>query len=192
MIYEALISTRNADGTAYFSPMGYRMEGDTVVLAPFVPSTTLENLRRERQAVLNFTDDVSVIAGCLTGCRDWPVTATETIPGWRLATTLAHRELVVVNSDDDDNRPKFYLATEFEQSHAPFRGFNRAQAAVVEAAILLTRLDWLTAEKVSEEMTYLSIAIGKTAGPTERLAWDWIVQAMQRHPRHDLSAVLSE
>ncbi len=190
MIYEAVISTRNVDGSAHFSPMGYRVEGDKVVLAPFVPSTTLENLRRDRQAVLNFTDDVSVIAGCLTGRRDWPVVAAEAIRGWRLSMTLAHRELVVVNSSDDESRPNFYLMTEFEQSHAPFRGFNRAQAAVVEAAILLTRLDWLAAEKVSQELAYLSIAIGKTAGPTERLAWDWIVEAIQCHPRHDVSAVL--
>ena len=191
MIFEAVIATRNTDGTAHFSPMGYRMEGDNVVLAPFVPSTTLENLRRERRAVLNLTDDVSVIAGCLTGRRDWPAVATQTVPGWRLSTALAHRELVVVHSDDDDCRPKFYLETKFAQSHAPFRGFNRAQAAVVEAAILLSRLDWLAVDKVSREMAYLSIAIGKTGGPAERLAWDWIVEAIQRHPRHDVLAVLN-
>ncbi len=190
MIYEAVVSTCNLDGTAHFSPMGYRVDGDMVVLAPFLPSITLENLRRECSAVLNFTDDVSVIAGCLTGRYEWAVTAAETIRGWRLSTTLAHRELVVVNSDDDDRRPKFYLATEFEQSHASFRGFNRAQAAVIEAAILLTRLDWLAVKKVCQEIEYLNIAIGKTAGPTERTAWDWIVQAIQRHPRHDISSVL--
>lgn len=193
MIYEAVISTRNVDGTSHFSPMGYRLDGDKTVLAPFVPSMTLENLRRDRSAVLNFTDDVSVIAGCLTGRRDWPIIATETVPGWRLATTLAHRELSVARCDDDDEvRPKFYLVTEFEQSHAPFRGFNRAQAAVVEAAILFTRLDWLSAEKVSQEIAYLSIAIGKTAGPTERLAWDWITQAIQDHPKHDVSTALTK
>ena len=71
MIYEAVVSTCNLDGTAHFSPMGYRVDGDMVVLAPFLPSITLENLRRECSAVLNFTDDVSVIAGCLTGRYEW-------------------------------------------------------------------------------------------------------------------------
>jgi hypothetical protein len=190
MIYEAIISTKNANGAPHFSPMGYRIDGEQIVLAPFVPSMTLENLRRERTAVLNFTDDVSVIAGCLTGRRNWPVAATEKIAGWRLESTLAHRELSVVDCDDDESRPTFYLATELEQLHAPFRGFNRAQAAVVEAAILLTRLDWLAPEKVTQEITYLNIAIEKTAGSTERLAWDWITQAIQSHPKHDVSMVL--
>jgi hypothetical protein len=192
MIYEALVSTRNADGSAHFSPMGYRVEGDTTVLAPFVPSTTLDNLRREGAAVLNFSDDVSIIAGCLTGRRDWPAIATQVVPGWRLAETLAHRELLLVRYEEDDTRPRFFFATEFEQMHAPFRGFNRAQAAVIEAAILLTRLDWLPVEKVANEIAYLKIAIDKTAGPIEATAWDWITEAIQIHAAHDISDGLSE
>jgi hypothetical protein len=191
MIYESVISTRNVDGSAHLSPMGYRFEGDQIVLAPFVPSTTLDNLRRDRGAVLNFTDDVSVIAGCLTGRRDWPTIATHVVAGWRLATTLAHRELSLLRCDDDERRPSFYFATEFEQQHASFKGFNRAQASIVEAAILLTRLDWLARKKVTDEIAYLSIAISKTAGPLELVAWDWILEAIQRHPAHDISSVLS-
>ena len=75
--------------------MGYRQEGGQILLAPFVPSTTLANIRRDKAAVLNFTDDVSVIAGCLTGRQDWSAIATEIVPGWRLATSLAHRELLL-------------------------------------------------------------------------------------------------
>ncbi len=192
MIYEAVISTRNRDGSAHFSPMGYRHDGDDIVLAPFVPSTTLENIRRDEAAVLNFTDDVSVIAGCLTGRRDWPTIATKAIPGWRLAATLAHRELSLERCDDDESRPTFYFATKFAGLHAPFKGFNRAQAAVVEAAILLTRLDWLAPGKVTDELAYLSIAISKTAGPVELVAWDWIMEAIQKHPAHDVSSVAGQ
>ena len=35
-------------------------------------------------------------------------------------------------------------------SHAPFQGFNRAQAAVIEAAILASRLHMLPREKIEE------------------------------------------
>ena len=48
--------------------------------------------------------------------------------------------------------------------HAPFRGFNRAQAACVEAPILVSRLPMLPRGKIDREMAYLEIAIGKTAG----------------------------
>ena len=40
MIFEAVIITRNADGTLHIVPMGYREAGEDVVLAPFRPSTT--------------------------------------------------------------------------------------------------------------------------------------------------------
>lgn len=192
MIYEAVISTRNLDGSPHFSPLGYRLEGEEVVLAPFAPSTTLDNLRRDRAAVLNLTDDVSIIAGCLTGRRDWPTITTQVIPGWRLANALAHRELSLVRCDEDDIRPTFFLATEFDQMHASFKGFNRAQAAVVEAAILLTRLDWLPPAKVMDEIAYLDIAIRKTGGEVELTAWDWITAAIQTHPAHDIAGALSE
>lgn len=187
MIYEAIVSTRDHTGTAHLTPMGYRLDGDVVTLAPFVPSTTLENLRREPFAVISVTDDVSVIAGCLTGRRSWPVVATEHIPGFRLADVLAHRELNVTQCEDDAVRPTFRLATVAEHSHRAPRGYNRAQAAVLEAAILYTRLDWLEPKKVTQEIAYLQIAVEKTAGPRELTAWHWITAAIQAHERHDIS-----
>ena len=39
---------------------------------------------------------------------------------------------------------------------APFRGFNRAQAAVVEAAILVSRLHMLPPDKIEREIGYLA------------------------------------
>jgi hypothetical protein len=65
--------------------------------------------------------------------------------------------------------------------HCPFVGFNRAQAAVVEGAILVSRLRMLPAAKVQAEMDYLQIAIDKTAGPAEREAWQWLAEAVARH-----------
>jgi hypothetical protein len=65
--------------------------------------------------------------------------------------------------------------------HAPFRGFNRAQAAVVEAAILVSRLHMLPADKIDREIEYLKIAIDKTAGPREREAWEWLMERVSVH-----------
>jgi hypothetical protein len=66
-------------------------------------------------------------------------------------------------------------------THAPFPGFNRAQAAVVEGAILVSRLFMLPREKVDSEIEYLRIAIDKTAGDNERIAWNWLLQAIERY-----------
>jgi hypothetical protein len=119
--------------------MGYQLDGGPVILSAFVPSTTLDNLRRDGAAALNLTDEVTVIAGSLTGRRDWPTLATHCVPGWRLSDALAHRELRVIECDGHAKRPWFRLATELEERHRPFRGFNRAQAAVVAARRAMVR-----------------------------------------------------
>jgi hypothetical protein len=68
-----------------------------------------------------------------------------------------------------------------EVIHSSYAGFNRAQAAVIEGAVLVSRLHMLPSQKVDSEMAYLQIAIAKTAGPGEREAWGWLVEAVQRH-----------
>jgi hypothetical protein len=149
-----------------------------VLLAPFRPSTTLDNLLATRSAVMNLTDDVRVFAGCVTGRRDWPTRAVGAGPERRLDNTLAHRVLRVEQVDDDEQRPKVWCLEVAREAHAPFRGFNRAQAAVIEGAVLVSRLHMLAPEKIRREIEYLTIAIDKTAGPNEREAWGWLTDAI--------------
>ena len=144
MIWETVVTTRSSGGRVHIAPMGIRESAEgRVVLAPFRPSTTLENVLATRVAVVNFTDDVRVIAGCLTGRPDWPTVACERVECVRLDGALAHRELALARIDDDGERPRLHCAVVFAGNHRPFRGFNRAQAAVVEAAILVSRLHML-------------------------------------------------
>ena len=185
MIRETIVTTRSTDGTAHIAPMGIHERNDRLVIAPFRPSTTLENLLREGCAVINHTDDVRIFAGCLTRRRDWPVTAAQHITGMRLQDCLAHVELTIEAVEDDDLRPRFIGRAVHQQHHAPFRGFNRAQAAVIEAAILVSRLDRLSWEKIESELKYLNIAVQKTAGPREQQAWDWLMEAVDSHRRSD-------
>ncbi len=181
MIRETIVVTRNADASAHVAPMGVHERGEHLVVAPFRPSRTLENLRREGCATVSHTDDVRVFAGCLSGRRDWPVCAAETIDGLRLAACLAHAEVEVTRTEHDPIRPRFVCRVLHEQTHAPFRGFNRAQAAVVEAAILVSRLERLPWHQVERDLDYLRIAVGKTAGPDEQLAWDWLMAVVDEH-----------
>ena len=125
---------------------------------------------------MNLTDDVRIFAGCLTGRRTWPLVASEKIATPRLEGALTHRELEVVRVEDDELRPRVLCRVVAEKAHAPFRGFNRAQAAVIEAAILVSRLHMLSPDKIDAERAYLSIAIDKTAGPAEREAWSWLME----------------
>ena len=64
-------------------------------------------------------------------------------------------------------------------AHAPFKGFNRAQAAVIEAAILVSRLHMLPRDKVEREIAYLEIAVSKTASAAEEEAWEWLMERIR-------------
>ncbi|WP_244816609.1 DUF447 domain-containing protein [Caballeronia sp. Lep1P3] len=188
MIYETIVTTADRDGTPHIAPMGVRFEEGFAILAPFRPSATLDNVIATKSAVINFTTDVRVFAGCVTGIeRDWPTRAASVVAGVRLADTLAHTELRLDELFDDETRPVLRMACVHRETHAPFGGFNRAQAAVVEGAILVSRLFMLPPEKVDSEIDYLRIAIEKTAGDAERIAWSWLLQAIERHRMTHLS-----
>jgi uncharacterized protein len=174
MIRESIVVTVNALGEPHLAPLGLIAEGEAWILAPFHPSTTLDNLRQAPFAVANFTDDVRVFAGCLTGRRDWPLTPATLVAAPRLTTTLAHLELVVIEVREHELRPRFVCRVAHSASHAPFEGFNRAQAAVIESAVLVSRLHLLPRAEVEVELTRLEIIVGKTAGPAEAEAWSWL------------------
>jgi uncharacterized protein len=181
MIRESIIITANADGSAHIAPLGLIETDGGFVIAPFSPSRTLENLRARPHFTASVTDDVRIFAGCLTGRRDWPVEPAAQIPGFYLAGAHAHRELEIVRVEEDTQRPRFHGRVVHETAHRPAPGFNRAQAAVIEAAILVSRLNMLTEEKIRAELAYLNIAISKTAGPSEAEAWGWLMAKIEAH-----------
>ena len=172
-ILESIVATRAESGW-HLVPFGLIEEGDALVVAPFRPSPSIANLERHPFLSAAAPADIRVLAGCVTGRRDWPTLPCERIDAVRLADAYAHAELEVVDVADDPVRPRFRCRVVHEAMHRPFVGYNRAQAAVLEAAILSTRLHMLAPEKIIGEMSYLAIAVSKTAGPAEREAWSWI------------------
>ena len=185
MIRETVLTTIDGRGIVHIGPIGLIADGDEWIVAPFSPSHTLDNLRETPFAVANFSDDVRIFAGCVTGRVDWPMVASDQIPVKRLAGALAHAELAVDRVTDDNERPHFHCRVVHQAMHAPFQGFNRAQAAVIEAAILVSRLDRLSMEKITSEISYLEIAVAKTGGPSERLAWQWLIGAIDAKAHAD-------
>ena len=185
-IFETVITTVSAAGVPHVAPMGVRYEPGFVLLLPFRPSTTLENIVASGVAVLNTVVDTRVFAGCVTGRRDWPVLPAERIAGVALQAALGHLELRLASQVDDGQRPLLRMARIHEVQHTPFIGLNRAQAAVLEAAVLVSRLRMLPAAKVASEMAYLQIAVDKTAGPAEHEAFGWLLEAIERHRKSDL------
>ncbi len=181
MIFEAVVTTVAGDGVPHVAPMGVRYEGSAVVLMPFKPSTTHDNIVATGHAVLNIVTDPRVYAGCVTGRRTWPTLPTEKITGVRLSAALSHHELQLIERLDDAERPRLRLVRLLSVQHGQFAGFNRAQSAVLEGAVLVSRLHLLPPDKIDTEMAYLQIAIDKTAGADEREAWQWLLTAVAAH-----------
>jgi uncharacterized protein len=178
MIFETIITTVNLAGKSHITPFGIRYEGGFVVISPYKPSTTLENILATKVAVMNLTDDVCVFAAALTNRKFGELVEANKIKGFRLADCLAHVELELVELRDDAVRPQLIMRKIANTNHKPFQGFNRAQAAVIELAVLVSRLNMLPREKIQTELSYLQIAIDKTAGEREKQAWDWLKEAI--------------
>jgi hypothetical protein len=182
-IFETVVTTCSPAGAVHVAPMGVRYVDDGVVLKPFRPSTTLDNLLASGMAVMNLLTDVRVFAGCVTGRRAWPTLDVQRAGEPRLVRLSAALEHVVLrldDRDDDAQRPTLRLARVRSERHAGFAGLNRAQAAVLEGAVLVSRLHMLPRAKIESEMAYLQIAIDKTAGPSEHEAWRWLREAVAR------------
>jgi len=179
-IHEVIVTTVNEEGKPHSAPMGIKEVSGYFLIQPFKPSATYENLKRHRQCTINYMDDVRVFAGSLTGRRDWPTVICEQIEGFYLEHALAHTELNIIEFIDGDPRTSFKGEIVNDVTHAPFRGFNRAQSAVIEAAVLISRLHMLPKEKIVQEISYLTIAIEKTAGERELEAWGWLMDKVKQ------------
>jgi uncharacterized protein len=181
LIHECVVTTLSPVGRPHIAPLGLIEDGAHWIVAPFRPSTTLFNLEHSGKLTASFTDDALVFAGLVVGRRAFPLTDIDGWPAARLSVALAHAELEVARVEEDEIRPRFLCRVKRIESHRPFLGMNRARAAVLEAAILATRLDRLPRDKVDGEIAYLRIAIDKTAGAAEREAWDMVMEKIAGH-----------
>ena len=175
LIVEGLMVTTGADGRPHFAPMGPHVDRalGSFTLKPFCTSTTFANLQRNGSAVFHLIDDVELLARAAIGRIENPP-AVEQIPGtdsFHLVDCCRWFALRVTSAEVAP--PRATLQCEVMQRgrvHDWF-GFNRAKHAVVEAAILATRIGILPAEEIRAELARLAIPVQKTAGDQERRAW---------------------
>jgi hypothetical protein len=183
MILEGLVTTRNADGTPHLAPMGPRVTDDFTrfVLRPFPTSTTYRNLLAHPEGVLHVTDDALLLAKAALGAADplpplWPA---ERVNGYVLADCCRHYEFVVRDVDSSGERVTMTAEVIHSGRHRDFWGFNRAKHAVVEAAILATRFHLLPLAEVAAEFAKLRVIVGKTGGPAEHAAMDFLEERLR-------------
>ena len=64
MILETLICSINNNQEVNIAPFGIRRNKDVIVISPYLPSKTHENLHETKYASINYTDDASLFVNC--------------------------------------------------------------------------------------------------------------------------------
>jgi hypothetical protein len=174
MILEALVTTLDAAGAPHLAPMGPRVAPDFTrfVLRPFPTSHTCQNLLRHREGVLHITDDALLLARAAVGAlaAPPPVRAAARVRGFVLADCCRYFEFAVTAVDTTGARASMAAEVVHAGRVRDFFGFNRGKHAVVEAAILATRLHLLPRADVAAEFARLRVVVEKTGGPAEHEA----------------------
>jgi hypothetical protein len=178
MILEGLVTTLDDDGRVHIAPMGPRVEPEMrqLVLRPFQTATTFQNLKRRGQGVLHVTDDVELMARAAVGQIDpppatLPATAVE---GRILADACRWYAFRVRSLDESHERATIFADVVDRGTIREFFGFNRAKHAVVEAAILATRVRLLPADEIRADLCRLALLVEKTGGPAEHRAFEFL------------------
>jgi len=175
-IVEGIMTTLDEAGQMNIAPMGPMVNEDfsQFILRPFKTSTTYRNLKASGQGVFHVTDDALFIARAATdqlGLYEEVATTPATqIKGVVLTQACRFHELRVESLDDTQERTTIKLRCVHRQTLRDFFGFNRAKHAVIEAAILATRIHLTGALPVLTEYDRLQAMVDKTGGPDEHQA----------------------
>lgn len=174
-ILEGVVTTTNLGGSTHVSPIGPRVDWPITQLMfrPYPGSTTCSNLERNRRGVFHVVDDVLLVARAAIGKLETlpPLAAAPELYGERLAQCVRWYAFEI-ESIDLSRQPYEMLARVTHQDRIDdFFGLSRARHAVVEAAILATRLEFLPADQVLDDFARLTPLVEKTGGPNERQAF---------------------
>ena len=188
-IIEGLLITLSEDRAINLSPMGVKFsaDGQMVLLRPFKTSRSFKNLARDGEAVFHVTDDASLIAHAALG--DITVLPSLTPIGDTglsyLSDACRWYYLRLATKNTSGIRASFDMHVSDQGVIRDFMGFNRAKYAIVEAAILATRVGILPSEQIRQYMEMLEPSVHKTGGVPEKETFSYVKSnIMEQIARH--------
>ena len=187
MILEGIVTTVSADGELHLAPMGPRIQADMqhFLLRPFPSSQTYRNLVVHPEGVFHVTDDVLLLArGAIGAIEETPPhRPAEKVNGFILTEACRAYEFRAKSMDDSEQRLKIECDVVHVHRMREFIGFNRAKHAVVEAAILATRVHLLPAADIAAEFAKLETIVRKTGGAQEMQAFEQLRTFVEKSAR---------
>ena len=179
-ILEAIVITQDENGLPNFAPMGVTFEDESIFLRPYKETTTYTNLAATGQAVINLTDNVLLFAEGAVGQPQFPTLPAEQVKGLVLQDACTYYECSVRDLYEEGERARFACTVVKKGVLREFVGFNRAKNAIIEAAILATRVQFLGREHVLRELKHLGEIVHKTGGEQEHAAFQYLLENVSR------------
>lgn len=180
MIIEAIVTTVDEAGEANFAPMGVTIEQGEIFIRPYKDSVTYRNLIATGTAVVNLTDAIRLFAESAVSSPQFPTFAAEMVKGLVLIDACSYYECSVVHAETASERATFRCKILKKGILREFIGFNRAKNAILEAAILATRVRLIGAAQIREECRRLAEIVQKTGGEQEVLAMQYLQDYVER------------
>jgi uncharacterized protein len=184
MILEGIVTTVSPSGEVNIAPMGPRVDAGMtrILLRPFPTSQTYRNLKAHGEGVLHVTDDVLLLARAALGPVDLPpaLMPAVVVSGVVLAGACRFCEFRVRSMDESEPRVRIEAEVVHSGRLRDFFGFNRAKHAVVEAAILATRTDFLPLDEIESEYRRFAVIVDKTGGEQEHEAFAFLRRHVER------------
>lgn len=175
-IVESIVITQDQSGLPNFAPMGVTFDREPILLRPYKETTTYVNLVATGQAVINLTDNVLLFAEGAVGQAQFPAFPAEQVEGLVLKDACMYYECTVRDLHEEGERARFVCAVVKKGVLREFIGFNRAQNAVIEAAILATRVRFLGRDHILGELRRLQEIVHKTGGEQEHAAFQYLFE----------------
>jgi hypothetical protein len=186
VIVEGVATTWDANGVVNVAPLGPLVaerppsHWKGLLFRPFPGSKTYANLKAVGEGVFHLTDDVLLVARSAVGDVMPETVPTERLSGRRLTDCCRWFEFRIAEWNENGERPQAQAIVLHQGVGREWTGFNRAKHAVLEAAILATRLHLLGREAVQQELERLRSPVEKTAGKAEREAFAMLIEHVRR------------
>ncbi len=182
MILEGVVTTIAADGSCHAASMGPHVDEADIdagsgalrrlTLKPFATSSTFANLAAHGEGVFHTTDNALLFAKLVLGeSVSLPTRPASRVKGFVLQEACVAHEFRVIEADTSSQRGAFVAEVMASHVGRPFRGLNRAVHAVIEAAILVSRLGLIERDEIALQLKPLAVLVEKTGGTSEREAF---------------------
>lgn len=174
LILEAIVTTESEDGRIHAAPMGPEVDFTTTNwrLKPFQSSTTFSHLRRTNRCVVQIVDDVLILAKAVLGQACDSAAEYFDDVGFVLEDATHWYGLSVTQWDISEPRAVAECRVVREAFVRPFFGWNRGKHAVIELAIIASRIGMLEADWMKKEIQRLKVSVDKTGSRVEHEAFE--------------------